>query len=135
MPEASSKGCAQVPGALALALLTRPVPPSLSAREGGQHAPSQPVSDCLVCSVSELSVPRILVAGGIAGIFNWVVAIPPDVLKSRFQTGEWRAEGWVGWAWNWLSLGCRALGLRVPHSPQHTQRLSGQHAPWQSLVF
>lgn len=22
-----------------------------------------------------------------AGIFNWAVAIPPDVLKSRFQTG------------------------------------------------
>uniref|UniRef100_A0A8D1ER04 Solute carrier family 25 member 20 n=1 Tax=Sus scrofa TaxID=9823 RepID=A0A8D1ER04_PIG len=37
-------------------------------------------------SVSELSVPRILLAGGIAGIFNWAVAIPPDVLKSRFQT-------------------------------------------------
>uniref|UniRef100_A0A9L0J4A3 Solute carrier family 25 member 20 n=1 Tax=Equus asinus TaxID=9793 RepID=A0A9L0J4A3_EQUAS len=37
-------------------------------------------------SVNELSVPRILVAGGIAGIFNWAVAIPPDVLKSRFQT-------------------------------------------------
>lgn len=37
-------------------------------------------------SVSELSVLRILVAGGVAGIFNWAVAIPPDVLKSRFQT-------------------------------------------------
>ncbi|XP_066452905.1 mitochondrial carnitine/acylcarnitine carrier protein [Eleutherodactylus coqui] len=37
-------------------------------------------------SVSELSVPRILFAGGMAGIFNWAVAIPPDVLKSRFQT-------------------------------------------------
>ncbi|OXB66229.1 hypothetical protein ASZ78_000654 [Callipepla squamata] len=37
-------------------------------------------------SVSDLSVPRILFAGGLAGIFNWVVAIPPDVLKSRFQT-------------------------------------------------
>ncbi|XP_017723437.1 PREDICTED: mitochondrial carnitine/acylcarnitine carrier protein [Rhinopithecus bieti] len=36
--------------------------------------------------VSELSAPRILVAGGVAGIFNWAVAIPPDVLKSRFQT-------------------------------------------------
>ena len=23
-----------------------------------------------------------------AGIFNWAVAIPPDVLKSRFQTGK-----------------------------------------------
>lgn len=39
-------------------------------------------------SVSDLSAPRILFAGGLAGIFNWAVAIPPDVLKSRFQTGE-----------------------------------------------
>ena len=38
-------------------------------------------------SHSELSVPSILFAGGMAGIFNWAVAIPPDVLKSRFQTG------------------------------------------------
>ncbi|GCC33592.1 protein kinase, cAMP-dependent, regulatory, type II, alpha A isoform X1 [Chiloscyllium punctatum] len=37
-------------------------------------------------SVADLSVPRILFAGGMAGIFNWAVAIPPDVLKSRFQT-------------------------------------------------
>ncbi|ETE65615.1 Mitochondrial carnitine/acylcarnitine carrier protein, partial [Ophiophagus hannah] len=35
---------------------------------------------------SDLSVPRILFAGGMAGIFNWAVGIPPDVLKSRFQT-------------------------------------------------
>uniref|UniRef100_A0A7M4FGM5 Solute carrier family 25 member 20 n=1 Tax=Crocodylus porosus TaxID=8502 RepID=A0A7M4FGM5_CROPO len=37
-------------------------------------------------SVSDLSVPQVLFAGGMAGIFNWAVAIPPDVLKSRFQT-------------------------------------------------
>uniref|UniRef100_A0A2H6MZH8 Mitochondrial carnitine/acylcarnitine carrier protein n=1 Tax=Micrurus carvalhoi TaxID=3147026 RepID=A0A2H6MZH8_9SAUR len=37
-------------------------------------------------SVSDLSVPRVLFAGGMAGIFNWAVGIPPDVLKSRFQT-------------------------------------------------
>ncbi|XP_009074809.1 PREDICTED: mitochondrial carnitine/acylcarnitine carrier protein [Acanthisitta chloris] len=37
-------------------------------------------------SVSDLSAPKILFAGGLAGIFNWAVAIPPDVLKSRFQT-------------------------------------------------
>ncbi|KAJ6668121.1 hypothetical protein lerEdw1_015498 [Lerista edwardsae] len=37
-------------------------------------------------SVSDLSVPSILFAGGMAGIFNWAVGIPPDVLKSRFQT-------------------------------------------------
>lgn len=39
------------------------------------------------CSHNELSVPSVLFAGGMAGIFNWAVAIPADVLKSRFQTG------------------------------------------------
>ena len=37
---------------------------------------------------SQLSVGRTLFAGGMAGIFNWMVAIPPDVLKSRLQTGN-----------------------------------------------
>ncbi|KAK7490060.1 hypothetical protein BaRGS_00018760 [Batillaria attramentaria] len=37
-------------------------------------------------SRGELSVWRTLFAGGMAGIFNWMVAIPPDVLKSRLQT-------------------------------------------------
>jgi len=37
-------------------------------------------------SRSDLSTWRTLFAGGMAGIFNWLVAIPPDVLKSRFQT-------------------------------------------------
>ncbi|XP_061075403.1 mitochondrial carnitine/acylcarnitine carrier protein-like isoform X2 [Conger conger] len=41
-------------------------------------------------SVTQLSTPRILLAGGLAGIVNWVVALPPDVLKSNFQTA---AEG------------------------------------------
>ncbi|VDM01699.1 unnamed protein product [Schistocephalus solidus] len=35
---------------------------------------------------SDLGVPQTLFAGGMAGIFNWLVAIPPDVLKSRLQT-------------------------------------------------
>lgn len=34
----------------------------------------------------ELSVLRTLLAGGTAGILNWMVAIPSDVLKSRQQT-------------------------------------------------
>ncbi|KER21719.1 hypothetical protein T265_10025 [Opisthorchis viverrini] len=34
----------------------------------------------------ELSVGKTLFAGGMAGIFNWLVAIPPDVLKSRYQS-------------------------------------------------
>ncbi|XP_005100578.1 mitochondrial carnitine/acylcarnitine carrier protein [Aplysia californica] len=35
---------------------------------------------------SDMSIGRTIVAGGVAGIFNWAVAIPPDVLKSRLQT-------------------------------------------------
>ncbi|KAJ3586525.1 hypothetical protein NHX12_012922 [Muraenolepis orangiensis] len=37
-------------------------------------------------SVSQLSTPKILLAGGLAGVVNWTVALPPDVLKSNFQT-------------------------------------------------
>jgi solute carrier family 25 carnitine/acylcarnitine transporter 20/29 len=37
---------------------------------------------------ADLSVGRTLFAGGMAGIFNWMVAIPPDVLKSRLQIGK-----------------------------------------------
>nr|XP_020511224.1 mitochondrial carnitine/acylcarnitine carrier protein-like [Labrus bergylta] len=40
--------------------------------------------------VSQLSTPNIILAGGIAGILNWTIALPPDVLKSNFQTA---AEG------------------------------------------
>ena len=44
----------------------------------------------LLCFFSrkDLSPLRIVVAGGFAGVFNWLVAIPPDVLKSRLQTGK-----------------------------------------------
>ena len=35
---------------------------------------------------ADLSPGRTLFAGGMAGIFNWSVAIPADVLKSRLQT-------------------------------------------------
>ena len=38
-----------------------------------------PLSRC------ELSVGKTLFAGGLAGICNWVVAIPVDVVKSRLQ--------------------------------------------------
>ena len=41
----------------------------------------------------ELSPLRTLVAGGFAGMFNWAVAIGPDVLKSRLQTGRDRRRG------------------------------------------
>ncbi|KAI0213103.1 Mitochondrial carnitine/acylcarnitine carrier protein [Lamellibrachia satsuma] len=36
-------------------------------------------------SRKELSPLRTMFAGGMAGVFNWLVAIPPDVLKSRLQ--------------------------------------------------
>ncbi|XP_040180222.1 mitochondrial carnitine/acylcarnitine carrier protein-like [Rana temporaria] len=39
-------------------------------------------------SINNLSAVRILLAGGVAGMCNWVVAIPMDVLKSRFQTAH-----------------------------------------------
>ncbi|CAH8527157.1 unnamed protein product [Schistosoma rodhaini] len=37
---------------------------------------------------NELSVGKTLFAGGMAGIFNWLIAIPPDVLKSRLQSAS-----------------------------------------------
>lgn len=36
-------------------------------------------------SRNQLSPIRIMFAGGMGGIANWIVAIAPDVLKSRFQ--------------------------------------------------
>ncbi len=36
---------------------------------------------------NELSPVKTLLAGGSAGICNWIVSIGPDVLKSRIQTG------------------------------------------------
>lgn len=35
---------------------------------------------------SDLNAFRVFFAGGCAGMINWVIAIPPDVLKSRIQT-------------------------------------------------
>jgi len=35
---------------------------------------------------SEISIGRTIFAGGMAGIFNWMVALPPDVVKSRLQS-------------------------------------------------
>jgi solute carrier family 25 (mitochondrial carnitine/acylcarnitine transporter), member 20/29 len=35
---------------------------------------------------SKINPLRSIFAGGMAGILNWMVALPPDVLKSRLQT-------------------------------------------------
>ncbi|KAF4528621.1 hypothetical protein B566_EDAN009225 [Ephemera danica] len=37
-------------------------------------------------SPNEIGLLRTIFAGGMAGVFNWLVAIPADVLKSRLQT-------------------------------------------------
>jgi len=36
----------------------------------------------------EIGLLRTIFAGGMAGICNWAIAIPADVLKSRLQTGK-----------------------------------------------
>jgi len=36
----------------------------------------------------DLSPLRVLLAGGTAGIFNWLSCIAQDTLKSRYQIGE-----------------------------------------------
>ena len=38
-------------------------------------------------SRTQLSPLKILFAGGMGGVANWVVAIVPDTLKSRYQSG------------------------------------------------
>lgn len=35
---------------------------------------------------SKLSPVAVLTAGGLAGMANWIVSIPPDTLKSRYQS-------------------------------------------------
>lgn len=35
---------------------------------------------------TEIGIGRTIFAGGMAGIFNWIVALPPDVVKSRLQS-------------------------------------------------
>lgn len=39
-----------------------------------------------------LSLMSTITAGGCAGITNWIVGMPPDVLKSRLQTGMYRSS-------------------------------------------
>ena len=40
----------------------------------------------------KLSPAISLFAGGMAGVSNWLVAVPPDVIKSRFQTAPARPD-------------------------------------------
>lgn len=36
----------------------------------------------------KLGILPTILAGGSAGIANWIVGVPPDVLKSRLQSGK-----------------------------------------------
>lgn len=48
-------------------------------------------------------------AGGCAGIANWVVGMPADVLKSRYQTGEYYFVFWtctLTYLHDWLFIYC-----------------------------
>ncbi|RVE71175.1 hypothetical protein OJAV_G00072180 [Oryzias javanicus] len=58
-------------------------------------------------SGSQISTPSILLAGGVAGILNWTVALPADVLKSNFQTAP---DGRYGGLWDVLRTLLREEG-------------------------
>ena len=36
---------------------------------------------------NKVGILQTIIAGGFAGIANWIVGMPPDVLKSRLQSG------------------------------------------------
>ena len=40
-------------------------------------------------ATGELSLLATIFAGGMAGIFNWSVGMPADLLKIRLQTGKY----------------------------------------------
>ena len=54
----------------------------------------------------------ILFAGGMAGVFFWVVAIVPDTLKSRLQTGRSRV----------VPIHTSCPNLSFPSPGRHVQR-------------
>lgn len=39
----------------------------------------------------QIGILSTIFAGGSAGIANWIVAMPADVLKSRLQTGMYKS--------------------------------------------
>ncbi|KAG8318762.1 hypothetical protein J6590_106196 [Homalodisca vitripennis] len=55
---------------------------------------------------TEVSTLSTVFAGGMAGVFNWLIGMPADVLKSRLQTGPRRETG----------LGCAVDKYRYAHA-------------------
>jgi len=52
------------------------------------YAGYEVIKDALTAGNKEgsLSFGAIMFAGGMAGVMNWLIAVPPDVIKSRYQT-------------------------------------------------
>ena len=71
------------------ATLIRDVPGSI-AWFGAYEVVKENVGKLQGKQPNELSPLAVLFSGGCAGIANWVIAVPPDVVKSRYQTA---AEG------------------------------------------
>jgi solute carrier family 25 carnitine/acylcarnitine transporter 20/29 len=67
------------------ATLIRDVPGSI-AWFGAYEVVKEKIGKLQGKQPSELSPLAVLFAGGCAGIANWVIAVPPDVVKSRYQT-------------------------------------------------
>ena len=67
-----------------LATLLRDVPANAACFAGYETLQRAITSEG--CDHSQIGVWRTLFAGGMAGIFHWVVAMPQDVLKSQLQT-------------------------------------------------
>jgi len=61
--------------------LLRDVPGSMA-----YYAGYEVILDMIRKPGESMSVAATLFAGGMAGCCNWIVSVPPDVLKSRFQT-------------------------------------------------
>jgi solute carrier family 25 carnitine/acylcarnitine transporter 20/29 len=63
--------------------LLRDIPGSMA-----YYAAYDVILDNLRVPGESLSVGKTLFAGGMAGCANWIISVPPDVLKSRYQTSE-----------------------------------------------
>ena len=66
------------------ATLLRDVPGSGAYFAGNEFAKRMMIPEG--GTVADLGPGQLLLAGGTAGIFNWIVSLPADTLKSRFQT-------------------------------------------------
>jgi solute carrier family 25 carnitine/acylcarnitine transporter 20/29 len=65
--------------------LLRDVPGSI-AWFGAYEVIKGKISEATNTPANELNPLIVMCAGGCAGVANWTVSIPPDVVKSRYQT-------------------------------------------------